>query len=906
MIQSVQLSLFDNPVFFESYKKHTSVSLEVASLFCIQNTLKQLYADQHEDVKRAEKRFFVDNGKGILFTNGTGTGKTYVGLGIAKRFFLRNKSNILIVVPSDQKAKDWIEDGKNIKLKVNQVQSISDSGKNIVVATYANFYQNEALLNRHFDLIIYDESHYLCQSESGKETEYLVAHRKVANLPSMAKIKAENQLPPKPSAPIQPKYPNRWDNNYKEELEIYEILYKQYLLAYDDWTLKLNNWKAKYDTLTKSIVDNTKVVFLSATPFSYHKNLIYGDGTLWDIYETLDVKDSYSGYNEASGLDSMLTEHFGYRMRYNKPNKPESGVDVNFLERNFYENMVKKGIVSGRQLQVENDYSRDFILLDEDNLSERINDGMKLFFNFDNKDFSDRYKNLKMVVSRKWNYLYISQLLEAIKAHNIVPRIKQHLELGRKVVVFHGYNNGIPSHPFHFNAYLLTNSEERQNGFIGVLKREIEQFEAEYPELYNLDLNSLNNVKSTLKEAFSNFREFNGTITKKKRFDNLKAFNKKYSGIDIIGIQRKAGKEGISLHDVNGDCQRVLIDLGLPTAPSDAIQTEGRIYRLGVQSNAIFEYPVLHTDFERRAFADKVAARARTAENLAMGMKARNLEDSFIFGYKNATEDVPHLNQGTGGKEFDKAVIDNNISEFQKAITYYYARGSKTAKNKSKEGLDYYATPEPLGLKMVEWLNLQPNDDACEPSAGHGAIARFFGEYTNNTFIEPSFTLASQLALNVKGNIKQHVFEDFHTINKFNGIAMNPPFGKAGAMALEHVKKALSHLKQYGRVVALIPNSQSMERRLYAFLNEKDLKGKLVNSDITVRMEIILPQCTFKRAGTMVGTKILIIDKVSNNDFNDMKEVIDLSYCDDSQQLFDRIEYLEAPERFDNYNSIAC
>jgi len=35
---------------------------------------------------------------------------------------------------------------------------------------------------------------------------------------------------------------------------------------------------------------------------------------------------------------------------------------------------------------------------------------------------------------------------------------------------------------------------------------------------------------------------------------------------------------------------------------------------------------------------------------------------------------------------------------------------------------------------------------------------------------------------------------------------MNPPFGVCGAMAVKHVKKAYSHLRDGGRLVALLPN----------------------------------------------------------------------------------------------------
>lgn len=47
--------------------------------------------EQQDDVFKAETRMFVNNKPGMLFTNGTGTGKTFTGLGIVKRFVEQGK-----------------------------------------------------------------------------------------------------------------------------------------------------------------------------------------------------------------------------------------------------------------------------------------------------------------------------------------------------------------------------------------------------------------------------------------------------------------------------------------------------------------------------------------------------------------------------------------------------------------------------------------------------------------------------------------------------------------------------------------------------------------------------------------------------------------------------------------------
>ena len=76
-----------------------------------------------------------------------------------------------------------------------------------------------------------------------------------------------------------------------------------------------------------------------------------------------------------------------------------------------------------------------------------------------------------------------------------------------------------------------------------------------------------------------------------------------------------------------------MINLGLPTKPVEAIQTEGRIYRVGQKSNAIFRYLNTGTSMERTAFATNIAQRSETVENLALGEEARNLKQSFVEAF---------------------------------------------------------------------------------------------------------------------------------------------------------------------------------------------------------------------------------------------------------------------------------
>ena len=77
---------------------------------------------------------------------------------------------------------------------------------------------------------------------------------------------------------------------------------------------------------------------------------------------------------------------------------------------------------------------------------------------------------------------------------------------------------------------------------------------------------------------------------------------------------------------------------------------------------------------------------------------------------------------------------------------------------------------------MVEWLGLKPGDRVLEPSAGHGAISRYFGAETRNTIVEPSPELATLAKLRLNGGSTAKViegrFEDLDIHNKYEGIVM--------------------------------------------------------------------------------------------------------------------------------------
>jgi hypothetical protein len=73
------------------------LDVKAGDLQNVRDTLPYLLPEQQEDVHKAETIFARPTGYGMLFTNGTGTGKTFTGLGVVKRFAMQGKDNTLIM-----------------------------------------------------------------------------------------------------------------------------------------------------------------------------------------------------------------------------------------------------------------------------------------------------------------------------------------------------------------------------------------------------------------------------------------------------------------------------------------------------------------------------------------------------------------------------------------------------------------------------------------------------------------------------------------------------------------------------------------------------------------------------------------------------------------------------------------
>lgn len=931
----------------EKYKRQMEaepIEVKVGDMKNIEETLPYLLPQQQEDVLKAETQFFGKEhtdrehayGKGYLFTNGTGTGKTYTGLGIAKRLAKQGKGRILFITPSQKKVSDWIKDGKNLGLDIKDLDSwakergttaTTESGEGMVITTFANFGLNKKLLETEWDAVIYDECHRIMENKKGTETARSMQHYMITNRdenhcfqrlqsinPEYQKMNGAaekfNALRLKEIERIKKEYKNSHPSATDRDVDNATLkslprdlnsfapadgmtfpklgkAYQDFIKARDAY----NKVEPKLKEQAKDSWKNTKTIFLSATPFNTRENLDYVEGYIFKYPETDE--------RGMAGRTQFYLNHFGaaYKFRYHRLEQSISNPDAVAKQEVAFSDYLQNtlGTMSGRIIDSPYDYSRDFPTVAPDHAEDfnnAVQDTLKT------KYLHDAYS--KTI----GDYNYGSALFETMKVSAAIDRIKQHLDLGRKVVIFHRRVESKEPLEAPF-AYMLRVANEQ----IKMMKpgkerdeyiKECTEFRNKYADLLEWEKTlDYSMPREQIAKVFGdkNVLFFSGKESKKVKDKAVDTFNDDNSGKNIIVIQEASGKEGISLHDTTSKHQRVCITLALPQSPITALQIEGRIYRIGNMSNAIFEYPILGLNSEMMLFGEKFNNQVSTTENLALGSQARNLRDSFANGILEHSGIVPVENQGVGGKEFDAATPSEN-DPFDNAVLDYYSN-QKLNKN-NREGSDYFPTPEPLGYKMVEWAGLGEGDSVLEPSAGHGAIARYVPKTNEMVSIEPSQSLFTKLQLKAGGlgrKFLNNTFENYALNNKHDVIVMNPPFDKAGTLAIQHVDKAFKHLDEGGRIVAIIPRG-STDKKFEKWYNEQ--------KNIAMRAEVNLPDILFQQAGTRVVCRVVVLDKISDAALRSKAgypEKIDLGgHYDKIEDFFNDLRDIEMPERIIDTN----
>lgn len=658
------------------------VPIKVADKANIAETLPVLLPEQQQDVLAVEDRFFGKNKVGILVANGTGTGKTLVGLGAIKRFLLQGKKNILIVVPSAEIGNAWAKTGSSL-LQIDNMARITN-GKPVEgvpnIITYAALTSNKEIQGKNWDLILCDEAHHIISGSGrsdigtledkgiaalalrglfGHKADGFDGYIRVKYQDLFTKRKANNEEIKKLEKVLDDTSPAIIQSvpqlkKQKEKLD--KLTAENKALTAKIFEAQKKE-KPKYDKLMES--RDSKVLLLSATPFAYPQNAFYGEGLLFNYAD--------SEYGGSAG--GFLTRVFGFTVTSTgkiKPRRDSNGLvaDNSINEIKFHDMLVKSGAMISRRLEIDKDYNRQFIKVDDDGTIQKIEDGFKVI------DEISGNTGLGEIFRKRFDFNAQSYVLESVKAKAAVDMIKSYISRGKKVVLFHDRVSSANTKPF-----VLPNSALRE--MTTEQKQAYELFQKEHPELVKFDLSQELNPVTIIKNAFGDkVRYINGQEKKADRARAVDEFNDDNSGIDLIMVTSSAGQEGISLHDTTGVHPRVLINLGMPVRPTAAIQIEGRIYRYGSKSNAMFRYLATNSIMEQTAFYDKIATRSKTAENIALGTDARALDIAFQSGFMqvvlSGTEGVRTVNyatdeESTGGKAKDSLSRKEALIEFSNA-----------------------------------------------------------------------------------------------------------------------------------------------------------------------------------------------------------------------------------------------
>ena len=175
-------------------------------------------------------------------------------------------------------------------------------------------------------------------------------------------------------------------------------------------------------------------------------------------------------------------------------------------------------------------------------------------------------------------------------------------------------------------------------------------------------------------------------------------------------------------------------------------------------------------------------------------------------------------------------------------------------KRNLKKEFQFFATPLELAIVLTAHAELKNTDTILEPSAGQGAIIKAINKATSS--IPDCYELmdVNRIMLNKSGLMFNLIGDDFlkHEGKMYDKIIANPPFAKN--QDIDHLKKMYEHLKVDGRLVCITSNSwvngsQKKQVEFREWLDE-------------VRAEVLnISEGAFKESGTMVGGKILIINK---------------------------------------------
>lgn len=171
-----------------------------------------------------------------------------------------------------------------------------------------------------------------------------------------------------------------------------------------------------------------------------------------------------------------------------------------------------------------------------------------------------------------------------------------------------------------------------------------------------------------------------------------------------------------------------------------------------------------------------------------------------------------------------------------------------------KKEYQFFATPEPLAGRLVDIACVLEYHSVLEPSAGQGAIIKAINKVVKAVPDCYELMDINRVILNKSGLRFNLIGDNFlkHVGKMYHRIIANPPF--SNNQDIDHLMEMYKYLEDGGRLVCITSDSWvrgSQKKQVY-------FREWLDNLDHEV---VILETGTFKESGTMVGGRIVIIDK---------------------------------------------
>ena len=460
------------------------------------------------------------------------------------------------------------------------------------------------------------------------------------------------------------------------------------------------------------------------------------------------------------------------------------------------------------------------------------------------KDLLDEGKNVVVFVEtkserylgrwRKSEYMKDDRLYIYDEVKDIMHEWEREVEAARMM------NEKPPSRPFA--------------PFIVEIASTFDEFGIDYP---------LPSVSDEIQAALKDYGVsiYTGDVSQQQASRNKADFLS--GGNKVLVATMAKGGTGLSLHDVVGDRPTVQLNINLPWAAWQVDQVAARVARYGLKSKAVIEWMFAsNIPWESTKLAPRVGGRMSDMGAIVGGIEVRAAEKLLgDFDFEGVYDVKQAVGEGIIDLEGTEGGGDYGTDEYSIAD-----RLERTRSKASDTSGGFFATPFPLSVLMKRISGVKDGESLLEPSAGGGNLLKFVPDGVNITAVErrPDNIDALEKLYGKKPNttIVKGDFLEHGKGNKYDVVLMNPPFERVegiGAQDIAHVQKAFSHLKEGGRLVAIMG-----EGAFFRNMNQDAaFRGWLDEVGATV---VKLPEGAFKKSGTMVRTRMVVIDK-DNSDF---------------------------------------